>query len=160
MPTTVTHVVGSERMMISAELTKQGIVVRFADDIIGVIPWADLKLSSHSITVKLPDPYTLFLELKDGSVEEVPWDFARHYADASYREKAEKLARTGRAQLGRRIRALRTQVGLSQEELAKRAKIGRATLARIELGQDSPRYETLVAIARGLGCDVSRLLID
>jgi DNA-binding XRE family transcriptional regulator len=147
-------------MVIHARLLKQGIEVEFADDARGVIPWEDLELSSRPVNIALPNPYTLLVALEDGKVEEIPWDYARHYADPTYRAREEQIAREGRRVLGERIKRLRVQAGLSQEQLAKRSGINRVTLARIELGEHSPRMDTLRAIARGLGCDVKELLLD
>lgn len=155
-----TYVTGAERMVIHARLLKQGIEVEFADDARGVIPWEDLELSSRPMNIALPNPYTLLVALEDGKVEEIPWDYARHYADPAYRAREEQIAREGRRVLGERIKRLRVQAGLSQEQLAKRSGINRVTLARIELGEHSPRMETLRAIARGLGCDVQKLLLN
>ena len=81
---------------------------------------------------------------------EVPWDFARHYCDPTYRPRIEAQARQARASLGGRIRERREAAGLTQTELATRAGIGRVTLTRIEQGEHSPRTETLTAIARAL----------
>lgn len=157
---TATHVAGAERMVIQARLLKEGIEVHFADDATGVLPWEELKLSSRPVKIALPDPYTLLVTLEDGKTEEIPWDYARHYADPTYQAREEQIAREGRRMLGQRIKRLRLQAGFSQEQLAKRSGIGRVTLARIETGEHSPRMDTLRAIARGLGCDVKELLLD
>lgn len=157
---TVTYVAGAERMVIQARLLKQGIGIEFADNAHGVIPWEDLKLSSKPVSIALPNPYTLLVTLEDGKTEEIPWDYARHYADSTYQAQEEQVAREGRQVLGRRLKRLRIQAGLSQEQLAKRSGISRVTLARIELGEHSPRMDTLRALARGLGCDVKELLLD
>jgi len=47
---------------------------------------------------------------------------------------------------------------MTQEELATAAGIGRVILVRIENGELSPRYETLVALAGALGHPVVELL--
>ena len=61
---------------------------------------------------------------------------------------------------GHRLRELRDRAGLSQEALAKRAKLSSATISRIELGQSSPNLDTMVALANALGLTVTGLLID
>ena len=48
-----------------------------------------------------------------------------------------------RTQVALTIRAARTAVGWSQEELAKRASISKPTIARIEMSGISPRADTL-----------------
>ena len=58
---------------------------------------------------------------------------------------------SGLQAIGARIRQLREFAGLTQEALARAAGIGRVTLVRIENGEQSPRYGTLVSLARALG---------
>lgn len=48
------------------------------------------------------------------------------------------------------IRGARAMVQLSQDELSRRAGIGKATLAAIEVGKTDPRASTLSAIQRVL----------
>ena len=86
-----------------------------------------------------------------GETVDFPWDFARHYCDASYRPRVEAVVAAGRRALGGRIRQLREPARMTQEELAAAAGIGRVTLVRIENGDQPPRYETLVALAGALG---------
>jgi len=156
---TVSYVKGAERMMTSVGLTRSGLRVHFADDQEGVIPYSDLALESAPQAVNLSTPFSIELELVDGQQTEIPWDFARHYADPVYQTSSESAAQRGKAKLGVRIRQLRNEVELSQEKLAERSGINRVTIARIELGEHSPRYATLVAIANGLKVPVERLLV-
>ena len=57
-----------------------------------------------------------------------------------------------------KIRELRKQNHITQEELAKRAKVGRAYLTRLENGIGNPTRETLTKIATALNCKVSDLV--
>jgi transcriptional regulator with XRE-family HTH domain len=54
---------------------------------------------------------------------------------------------------------MREEANLSQEALAEKAAIGRATLIRIENGEHSPRYETIMKLARALQVPPTRLFI-
>lgn len=53
--------------------------------------------------------------------------------------------------LGANLAASRKIHGLTQQELADRAGITRATLASLEHGEGGPRVEALLAVARVLG---------
>ncbi|WP_449061707.1 helix-turn-helix domain-containing protein [Planomonospora algeriensis] len=53
--------------------------------------------------------------------------------------------------VGRRIRGLREERGLSLSELARRAGIGKATLSGLENGTRNPTLETLWAVTAQLG---------
>ncbi len=160
MMATATYVQGAERMLTRVELTASGIWVRFADDQAGEIPLAGLKLKEELRRVKLPNPYVIELHLEGGQVKEIPWDYARHYADANYRRRSEEASMRGRKHLGERLQRFRREAGLSQEELAKKSGVGRVTIVRIESGDQSPRYETLVALSKGLNVPIARLLLD
>lgn len=153
------YVQGADRMVTGARLTPDGLYVRFADEHEGVIPFEDLKLPDQADHVTLPDPYVIEVHLVDGTVEEVPWDFARHFADPGYRARSEAAAERGRRIFGARLRALRAERGLTQQELAERAGINRVTIARFEGGEQLPRYQTLLALADGLGLPIERLIV-
>jgi transcriptional regulator with XRE-family HTH domain len=60
--------------------------------------------------------------------------------------------------IGRRIRSIRAEKGLSQYDLADLSGLERSTLARIELGEVDPRISTLRKIAKALGVEVGKLL--
>ena len=56
--------------------------------------------------------------------------------------------------LGRRVRTLRTQKGLTQQELGEKADINYKFLGEIERGQQNPSFGVLVKIATALGADL------
>lgn len=60
--------------------------------------------------------------------------------------------------LGERIRQLRNKTGISQEDLADRAKIHRTYMGRIERGESNPPVYTLFRIASALKTNPSELL--
>ena len=139
----------ARRMITVARLLEDGIELRFADGARGLIPYSDLpEIGERTAlsTLNLPNPYEMVLETTQGESVEIPWDFARHYCDASYRPTVEAMAMRGRHTLGQRIRRLRNAAGLSQDALARAAGIGRVTLVRLEKGEQTPRYKTLGAI--------------
>ncbi len=59
--------------------------------------------------------------------------------------------------IGTSVRRLREARGLSQAALARRAKIGRITLLRIEQGTQRPTLDTLSKIAVALRVDLREL---
>jgi len=141
-------------MMTVASTSQDAIRVTFADGCSGEIPFrnlAEIGDVSKVTSIELPNPYELVVTDSEGEKHEIPWDFARHYCDPAYRPRVEAIAERGRLSLGERIREMRTAAGMTQEQLSSAAGIGRVTLVRLESGEQSPRYETLVAIARALG---------
>ena len=153
----------ADRMMTLARQLEDGIEVQFADGRSGLIPFVDVpEIRERAVLscVELPNPYEIILETVSGEQVEVPWDFARHYCDESYRPAVQAIAMYGRQTLGQRVRWFRVSAGLTQEDLARASHIGRVTLIRIERGVQTPRYTTLTAIARALGKTVTELLLD
>ena len=57
-----------------------------------------------------------------------------------------------------RLRALRTERGLSQEEVARRAGMATSTLSRLESGDRRLAIDHLAPLAEALGVDVGALL--
>ncbi len=110
--------------------------------------------------LELPNPYEMVLQAAGGESVEIPWDFARHYCDPSYRPTVEATAALGSRTVGERVRRFRESAGLTQEELARAAHIGRVTLVRLENGEQSPRFRTLKAVAEALGMDTADLLVE
>lgn len=153
----------AERMMTFASLREDGVELHFADGCKGLVPFADVPEVKERVAlsgVELPNPYEMILQTVDGEQVEIPWDFARHYCDESYRPTIEAIAMRGRQTLGERVRRFRESAGLTQEALAGTANVGRVTLVRIERGEQSPRYKTLAVLAQALGKGVSELLVD
>jgi DNA-binding XRE family transcriptional regulator len=155
------RVKNAERMMTQASAINQGVEITFADGCKGLIPFRDIPevgKPSDLSSIELPNPYQVNIRGSKGEVVELPWDFVRHYCDTSYRSQVEAIASEGRQVLGKRIRAIREANRMTQSELSKAAKIGRVTEVRIENGEQSPRYETLVAIARALERPITDLV--
>jgi transcriptional regulator with XRE-family HTH domain len=61
--------------------------------------------------------------------------------------------------LGPRVRERRVALGLSQEQLARRADVGLNAVHRLEMGQTTdPHFSTLSAIAEALGTTIAQLV--
>lgn len=66
-----------------------------------------------------------------------------------------------RTVLSRNVKALRKSSRLTQDQLAKKAQVGQATISRIENGTESAAdIDTLNRLAGALGCKAWRLLLD
>jgi transcriptional regulator with XRE-family HTH domain len=67
---------------------------------------------------------------------------------------------THRLALGARLRQLREEQGLSQEQLAERAARHRAYVGAVERGERNPTLDVLHSLARGLGVDLADLFTE
>jgi transcriptional regulator with XRE-family HTH domain len=63
-----------------------------------------------------------------------------------------------RKALGRAIRVLRAEHGVSQEDVEDAGGLGQNALTRIERGGVSPSFDSLVGVAAGLGVPLSVLI--
>lgn len=62
------------------------------------------------------------------------------------------------ARIGNRLRLLRLEAGISQEELAARAELHRTYVGGIERGERNVAVVNLVRLAKALGVSASELL--
>ena len=70
-------------------------------------------------------------------------------------------ARAGRNQghsISQALRDLRKAAGLTLIELANRSGLAASTVSKVENGQMSPTYDTLIALADGLDIDIGALV--
>ncbi|WP_110970134.1 helix-turn-helix domain-containing protein [Pseudomonas huaxiensis] len=61
-------------------------------------------------------------------------------------------------QFGAAVRQRRLQLGVTLDQLAQSSGVSAAALSRVERGMLSPSLRNALAIARGLGCDLSELI--
>lgn len=62
-------------------------------------------------------------------------------------------------QVGKRVRALRNEKGISQETLAERSSLHRTYVGGVERGLRNPSLKSLDRIAKGLGVRLSDLFV-
>lgn len=60
-------------------------------------------------------------------------------------------------ELGRRIRAQRKRIGLTQEQLALAAEVDRSYFGAVERGERNITFLVLYRLCRALRCDVAAL---
>jgi transcriptional regulator with XRE-family HTH domain len=66
--------------------------------------------------------------------------------------------RTSLLKLGKAIRFIRLEIGLSQEELADRCGFDRTYISMLERGKRNPSLVNLLRLAKGLGTSLTTLL--
>jgi y4mF family transcriptional regulator len=59
--------------------------------------------------------------------------------------------------LGRALRELRGEAGLTQEQLAARVDVGATYVSQIENGHRGLRWDTLLRVLQALGADLHQL---
>ena len=149
--------------MTFAGLVEDGIDVEFADGAKGTVPYSEIpeiKSRSRAKSSELPNPYELVIETAGSESVVIPWDFARHFCDESYRPAVEKIAERGRAAFGERIRRRRLAKGWTRRQLASSAGLSRSAIVQLESGEQSARFASVEAIARALEIPTVELLTD
>ncbi len=144
----------AHKLMVRVEVDHAQRLLRvwFADGAVAIVPARKIEKAGKPATldlntVRLSDPHVILVDNMDGGTEEIPWDFIRHYCDAEFARSEREKDRLSLKALGARVRHYREVTGLSQEELARKAKIGRITLSRIENGKLYAQTKTLSKIA-------------
>ena len=60
--------------------------------------------------------------------------------------------------IGARIRAVRTEKKITQEQLAEVVGVGTSHISHIETGSGTPSFETIIQIINALDCSADELL--
>ena len=74
---------------------------------------------------------------------------AEHMTDPEFAAGFERVGEE--IELGRQVRALRISLGMTQGQLARKARTSQSAIARLELGQIEPRIHTLRRVGDALG---------
>ena len=159
----VARVQNADRMMIRAESSHDGLNVSFADGLVSFVPWRSIEgvhSQSDVDSLEFNTSAEVVVRNKDGRVAEIPWDFARHFGDAEYRDSMEEETMRGQCKFAQRLRRLRRGADLSQQKLADLSGVGRVTIARIEAASQSPKLDTIQKLATAMGYPVQALMMD
>lgn len=155
----------AHKLMVCVEVDHARRLLRvwFADGAVANVPAREIEKAGRPVTldlstVRLSDPYVILVDNTDGGTEEVPWDLIRHYCDAELARSEREKGHLSLKALGARVRHYRELAGFSQEELARKAKIGRITLSRIENGKLYAHTRTLEKIAAALRISLADLI--
>ena len=152
-----------ERMMTNVESSSRGLNVSFADGLVSLVPWDNIRevhTRSDVLSIEISTPYEVIIRTRDGRVAEIPWDFARYFGDPEYREGNAELASRGRDIFARRLHRLRCKSNLSQRDLAERSGLDKGAIERIEDAVEDPTLEVIRKLAVAMGRPVQELMVD
>jgi DNA-binding XRE family transcriptional regulator/CheY-like chemotaxis protein len=114
-------------------------------------------------TIKISrDAYSFRVSQASSNKYHVPWDAVLHFCEPTYRyyyKRAEKTRPQQMESMGARIKQIRKQKGLTQQQLAERTGMERSNIARIEAGRHRPTLPTLERIADALEVPVVELIL-
>ena len=153
----------AERMMIRVESSPDGLSVSFADGLVSLVPWKDIKevrAQSDVLSTEIGSPYELTVRTRDGRVAEIPWDFVRHFGDPEHRRRNAEFARRGQEVFAERLRGLRCKSHLSRQELADRSGLDEAAIEQLESAAREPKIEVIRKLAVAMGRPIGDLVMD
>jgi len=138
--------------------------VEFGDGLNGTWTWGDLQLEflkEHVLPESIsPSSSRSSIELlqTNGDTYDVDAGVLRALFDNRFRNELSKKASEQRLSFGKRLKFVRTSLGLTQTQLGERSDLDQAVISRIEKGNVRPRIDTLARIARSVDMSVSDLL--
>lgn len=138
--------------------------VEFGDGLNGTWTWHDLQLEflkGHVLPESVaPSPSGSSIELlrTNGDIYDIDAGVLRAVFDNRFRDVLSKTASEQRQSFGKRLKFVRTSLGLTQTQLGERSDLDQAVISRIEKGKVRPRIDTLARIARSVDMSVSDLL--
>jgi DNA-binding XRE family transcriptional regulator len=91
-----------------------------------------------------------------GNEFSVPWDVVQSLATGMARDQNTEIGK----RIGKRVKAFRKQRGLTQEQLAKMAKVKRPNISRLEAGKHAPGIIFIQRLADCLQVKISELIAD
>ncbi|MGH9194774.1 MAG: helix-turn-helix domain-containing protein [Acidimicrobiia bacterium] len=127
----------------------------------GLLPEDD---GSEVLSVQVERDGSAFIVRQgSGNSFEVPWDFVLHHLEPGYpyfkgRSSQRRFEKDVAVRIGRRLRELREEKGLTAYEIARRSGIHRPNISRMESGKHVPTVETLDRLARALGVPIATLV--
>ena len=109
------------------------------------------------------DGSAFLVRQESGNTSEIPWDFVLYHLEHDYPyykgRGAGKRSKAAAAQrIARRVKEVRTRLGLTASALAARSGIQRPNISRIESGRHMPSLDTLERLAEALGVPVAELV--
>ena len=105
--------------MIGVEASHDGLRVSFADGLVSVAPWESVVGvggQSEVVSIEVDTPYEAVIRTRGGDEVEIPWDFARHFGDADYRDRMAEETLRGQRKFGERPAAFETGGGYISAE--------------------------------------------
>ena len=152
---------GDLRVIVQAEKRDENkLHVIFADGVESIVPIDVLPISLEEIDLNTVEirSNSIIIQRYDGEEEKVAWDVARRFGDPEFAREEEREDMRTRNKLGKHLKHIREEAGLTQDQLANMAEISRGTVNRIENGVNYPNSNTLRKLAEAVGVSFRELL--
>jgi DNA-binding XRE family transcriptional regulator len=106
------------------------------------IAWSRMRIGETGDVLEIP---------AGDSVIEIPWDRIRAITDPAFRAHLAERAHERAQRIGRQIRAMRLDAGLTPTALAEKVGLAPEVIANLEAGKIEPQTDLIQQIAGVLG---------
>ncbi len=96
----------------------------------------------------------------EDSLIEIPWDRIRAVADPDFRAHLAERANQRARRIGERIRAMRSDAGLTPAALADKVGVSEEVIANLEAGKIEPQTDLIQHVAGVLGQRLRDFVVD
>jgi transcriptional regulator with XRE-family HTH domain len=140
---------------IESAATRDGeIEVRFANGDVVVVPADTLGVSELGFSIEPGELGTsLNIRTVDGRRREIDWLVIRAAADEDFAEELRARDADESRRLGRRLKALREDRGLTQSSIAQLVRMPPSQLSKLERGETDMRLSTIRSLLRAMGAE-------
>jgi transcriptional regulator with XRE-family HTH domain len=138
--------------VIAAAQTESGIEVRFANGDTVTVPPGLLGVPHANFSVQVDSEDTTRVRVIAGTnVRDVDWTVIRAASDAAFADELRERDADESRRVGRRLKALRENRGLSQRDIAQLAGMSAPQLSKLEAGATDMRLSTVRSLLRAMG---------
>jgi transcriptional regulator with XRE-family HTH domain len=137
--------------IVAVEAALGVVAVRFENGDQVEVPIAELGLPNDTLFRIEAESGALFAKPPEGREREIDWMAIRASAEPDFAEEMRRRDAEESRRIGRRLRALRENNGITQKDAARLADMAPAQLARIERGESDLRVSTVRALLRAVG---------
>jgi transcriptional regulator with XRE-family HTH domain len=138
--------------VIAAAQTESGVEVRFANGDTVTVPPDLLGVPHANFSVHVDSDDTTHVRVIAGTnVRDVDWTVIRAASDAAFADELRERDADESRRVGRRLKALRENRGLSQRNIAQLAGMSAPQLSKLEAGATDMRLSTARSLLRAMG---------
>lgn len=138
--------------VMAAAQTESGVEVRFANGDTVTVPPGLLGVPDADFSVQVDSEDTTRVRVIAGTnVRDVDWTVIRAASDAAFADELRDRDAEESRRVGRRLKALRENRGLSQRDIAQLAGMSAPQLSKLEAGATDMRLSTVRSLLRAMG---------
>jgi transcriptional regulator with XRE-family HTH domain/Zn-dependent peptidase ImmA (M78 family) len=139
--------------IVGAAVSGGDIEVEFANGDVVVLPSSRFGIPANDCRVEFDPDEGLSIQVitSDGTTTDISWSQIRAAADPGFAQELRRRETEEARRLGRRLRALREDKGLSQRDVASLAGMSAPQLSKIESGSFDLRVSTVRTLLRAMG---------